>query len=115
MTSIPNQLQLKPLRDRRRENRLILFHKSINQLANLPTDQLRKRMRTTKTMHSQHFMRIPAKTDTFKYSFMQNTIKDWNSLSSAIINTTSAAKEPAKTFADLVKGPINQIDARAVN
>ena len=104
MTAILDQLQLPSLKDRRTQNRLILFCKNIHGQANLPSDQLKKPSRTTKNMHSQHFLRLQTKTDTLKYSFIPNTIKDWNLLPPDIFTKIQTAEEPAKTFSEIVRG-----------
>ena len=52
----------------------------------------------------KHYLRLPAKTDILKFSFLLNTVKDWNLLPQDIINKIQSAEEPAKLFADIVRG-----------
>ena len=104
MTSILQELNLPPLKDRRAQSRLILLFKGINEQAKLPTDELSVPKRRTKTMHEHHYLRPRTKTDTLKYSFMPNTIKDWNSLPGKTINTALESSDPVKSFVEIVRG-----------
>jgi hypothetical protein len=47
-------------------------------------------------MHSQHYLRLPAKTDILKFSFLQ-TVINWNLLPQDIINKIQSVEEPAKS------------------
>jgi hypothetical protein len=51
----------------------------------------------------KHYLRLPAKTDILKFSFLLNTFKDLNLLPQDIINKIQSAEEPAKLFADVVR------------
>jgi hypothetical protein len=55
MTTILKQTKLEPLKERRKQNRLILFCNGIHHLVEIPTDNLQRPLRTTKNMHSQHY------------------------------------------------------------
>ena len=102
MTTILKQTKLEPLKERRKQNRIILFCNGVHHLVDIPTDiNLQRPLRTTKNMHSQHYLRLPAKTDILKFSFLPNTVKDWNLLPPDIINKIQSAEEPAKSFADI--------------
>lgn len=98
------ELNLEPLKDRRKKSRLILFCKGLHHQAAIPTSMLQRPQRTTRTMHSEHFINIPARTDTLKASFLPHTLKEWNKLPSEIINKSKAAKSPVESFAAIVKG-----------
>jgi hypothetical protein len=50
----------------------------------------------------KHYLRLPAKTDILKFSFLLNTFKDLNLLPQDIINKIQSAEEPAKLFADVL-------------
>jgi hypothetical protein len=52
----------------------------------------------------KHYLRLPAKTDILKFSFLPNTFKDLNLLLQDIINKIQSVEEPAKLFADIVWG-----------
>ena len=80
MTTILRQTKLEPLKERRKQNRLLLFCNGVHHLVEIPTDNLQRPLRKTKNMHSQHYLRLPVKTDILKFSFLPNTVKDWNLL-----------------------------------
>ena len=103
--------KLELLKERRKQNRLILFCKGVHHLVDILTDNLQRPLRKTKNMHSQHYLRLPAKTDILKFSFLSNTVKDWNLLPQDIINKIQSAEEPDKSFADIVRGPSNTMYA----
>ena len=107
MTKILEELKLEPLKIRRKQSRLVLLHKGLHQQAAIPTSMLQKPKRTTRHMHSEHFITIQARTDTLKFSFLPNTVKDWNLLPPEVINESKAAKSPVKSFASVLKGVIN--------
>ena len=107
MTTILKQIKLEPLKERRKQNRLILFCNGVHHLVDIPTDDLQRPLRTTKNMYSQHYLRLPAKTDILKFSFLPNTAKDWTLLPQDIINKIQSAEDSAKSFADIVRGPSN--------
>jgi hypothetical protein len=52
ITTILNQTKLEPLKERRKQNRLILFCNGIHHLVDIPTDDLQRPLRTTKNMQS---------------------------------------------------------------
>ena len=103
MTKILEQLKLEPLKERRKQSRLVLFYKGLNNQAAIPTSMLQRPKRKTRTMHSEHFINIPARTDILKSSFMPSTVKDWNLLPPDVIEKSRAAKSPVKSFAAVVK------------
>ena len=104
MTKILEQLKLEPLKQRRKQSRLVLFYKGLNHQAAIPTSQLQRPKRMTRTMHSEHFVNIPARTDILKSSFLPCTVKDFNLLPPEVIEKSRAAKSPVKSFAAVVKG-----------
>ena len=107
MTKILEELKLEPLKVRRKQSRLVLLHKGLHQQAAIPTSTLQRPKRTTRHMHSEHFITIHARTDTLKFSFLPNTVKDWNLLPPEVINESKTAKSPVKSFASVLKGVIN--------
>jgi hypothetical protein len=100
MTTILKQTKLEPLKERRKQNRFLLFCNGVHHLVEIPTDNLQRPLRTTKNMHIQHYLRLPAKTDILKLSFLPNTVKDWNLLLQDIINKIQSVK----SFTDIVRG-----------
>ena len=103
MTQILQDLDLESLKERRRQSRLILFCKGINNEASLPTEMLVTPIRKTKNMHEQPFRQISTSCNAYKYSFIPNTIKDWNCVPSATISHIRAAVNPVKSFAAIVR------------
>ena len=100
ITTILKQTKLEPLKERRKQNRFLLFCNGVHHLVEIPTDNLQRPLRTTKNMHIQHYLRLPAKTDILKLSFLPNTVKDWNLLLQDIINKIQSVK----SFTDIVRG-----------
>ena len=84
-----------------------MLHKGLHQQAAIPTSTLQKPKRKTRHMHSEHFVTIQARTDTLKFSFLPNTVKDWNLLPPEVINESKAAKSPVKSFVSVLKRGIN--------
>ena len=91
MTTILKQTKLEPLKERRKQNRLLLFCNGVHHLVDIPTDDLQRPLKTTKNIYSQHYLRLPAKTDILKLNFLLNTVKDWNLLLQDIINKICGA------------------------
>ena len=104
MTKILLDLNLEPLKERRRKSRLVLFCKALHHRAAIPTTMLQRPKRQTRNMHSEHFINIQCRTDTLKASFIPNTVKEWNLLPSEVINKSKAARSPVESFAAIVKG-----------
>ena len=104
MTNILKELDLEPLKERRKQSRLILFCKGIHHQATLPTHVLQTPARKTKNMHDMPFRQLQANSDTYKESYMPKTVKDWNSVSSNIIFKIKSAADPVKSFAAIVRG-----------
>lgn len=67
-------------------------------------------------MHSQHCRRLQTKSETLNFSFIPNTIKDWDLLPPDVFTKIQTADEPAYTFSDIVRGShlSKSLDARAV-
>ena len=49
----------------------------------------------------------PEQTLLSKFSFLPNTVKDWNLLPPEVINESKAAKSPVKSFVSVLKRGIN--------
>ena len=85
-----------PLQSRRQSHRLTLFYKIVNGLSPpylcelLPTrvaDRMRYTLRT-----SQDFRMPICRTNSFKSSFLPNTVMEWNGLDQDIRNETSLSR-----------------------
>ena len=82
VTQMMSKLNWVPLADRRRDQRLVLMYKTLNNHIAITPDTLdiesnlrTNRRHNTRTLKQQH-----CSTDTFKFSFAPRTIKDWNDL-----------------------------------
>ena len=104
MTNIMKQLNLEPLKERRKQNRLILFCKGVHGQAKIPTDILKTPSFKSKNSHQMPFRTIRTNTDAHKFSFMPNTIVDWNALPAKTITAMKSAADPIKSFAAAVRG-----------
>ena len=102
MSEIMETLQWKPLKERRRENRLILFYKGLNGQTKIPTTDVLQNNRKNRNRHNQQFYIPCARTDTLKYSFIPTTVRDWNTLDPTILEK-SANSETLTTFWDLIR------------
>ena len=103
MTKILKDLDLEPLKERRKQSRLILLCKGIYKQATLPTHVLQTPTRKTKNMHDMSFRQLQTNSDTYKESYMPKTIKDWNSVSATTIFKIRSAAKPVESFAAIVK------------
>ena len=75
MTNILEDLKLKPLKERRKNRRLILFCKGLNHQAAFPIGMLHKPKRQTNNMHAKYFINIPRRTDTLKTILISKTAR----------------------------------------
>jgi hypothetical protein len=76
VTSMLNDLNWQPLQIRRKNKRLIVFHKAVNQ--NSPVE-----------IPDKAFIEIRANYEQYKNSFPPRTIKDWNALPTHLVHATS--------------------------
>jgi hypothetical protein len=73
-----NDLNWQPLQIRRKNKRLIVFHKAVNQ--NSPVeipDYVTQSTYSGTRSHSNAFIEIRANYEQYKNSFLPRTIKDW--------------------------------------
>ena len=85
VTAMLQHLDLPTLQQRRRHSKIIMLYRIIHQLANIPTTTYI----TPATRNTQHYNLPYARTDVYKSSFFPSTIKLWNNLLPAIINSTT--------------------------
>ena len=83
VTTMLQHLDLPTLQQRRRHSKIIMLYRIRHQLANVPTTNYI----TPATRNTQHYNLPYARTD--KSSFFPSTIKLWNNLQPAIINSTT--------------------------
>ena len=88
VTSMMNELGWKPLAHRRREQRLILLFKIINDLVAIPaTDHIAFNTRPPRSRHNKQIKVIAADSEIYRNSFFPRTIKDWNLLPESAVNS----------------------------
>ena len=81
VTEILNNLQWTSLKDRRTISRLSILHKARLGLIALPVDDLLQPVRRpSRHSHSNSYQIIRANKDCYKYSFIPQTLIDWNQL-----------------------------------
>ena len=107
MTAILAELKLEPLKQRRRENRLVLFCKGVQNQAKLPKARLQKAEKQTRHMHSEHFIPIGGNTNAYKFSFIPNSVYDWNEVPQEVFTRMQSAEYPIRTFAAVVRRGAN--------
>ena len=74
-------LKWKPLQQRRREHRLTLLYKIINNLVAIPKDDyIEFNTRDSRHGHSKQILFKIPDIDAYKYSYFPRTIVDWNNL-----------------------------------
>ena len=76
------QLGWESLEHRRKEQRLVLFYKTLHDGVAIDKNTLniQPNPRTQRTSNTQCMKRLTSTTDTKKYSFVARTVPDWNSL-----------------------------------
>ena len=74
-------LQWPSLSLRRKNSRLTIFYKAVNNLTGIPTSHLQKPVRSTRNSDETIYINLSSHTNTYKYSFFPRTIVDWNQLS----------------------------------
>ena len=85
VTTMLQHLDLPTLQQRRRHSKIIMLYRIRHQLANVPTTNYI----TPATRNTQHYNLPYARTEVYKSSFFPSTIKLWNNLQPAIINSTT--------------------------
>ena len=80
VTSLMKALKWQPLHTRRKEKRLILMFKIINNLVAIPPDNLQFNQRPHRNKHNKQILVKQSNVDSYKFSFTPRTIIDWNNL-----------------------------------
>ena len=103
MTGILGQLKWESLKKRRKDiNRLILLYKGLKGKARIPTDDLLPKTRRGRNQHSLAFQITSASKDVYKYSFIPQTIRDWNDLPNSLISSSELSDDSVSKFTSLV-------------
>ena len=103
MTGILGQLKWETLKKRRKDNRLILLYKGLKGKARIPTDDLIPKARRGRNQHSLAFQIPSASKDVFKYSFLTQTIRDWNDLPESLISSSELSDDSVSKFPSLMR------------
>ena len=80
MTSIFEQLGWESHYKRRKSSKLILLFKGMKGGASIPCNDLQPPNRCSRNQHPMAFQVPYARTGIYKYSFIPDTINDWNAL-----------------------------------
>ena len=81
VSTLLNQLEWPPLKERRQQARLTLFSKALTNDSVISLSHLSHPSRTTRTLNETCFIPISTRTDVYKFAFIPRTILDWNSAS----------------------------------
>ena len=85
VTTMLQHLDQPTLQQRRQHSKIIMLYRIRHQLANIPATTYI----TPATRNTQHYILPYARTNVFKSSFFPSTIKLWNNLQPAVINSTT--------------------------
>ncbi len=92
VTAMLQDLGWTNLADRRRDLRLALFYKVVNELVAVPTDGiLISADNRTRSSHHLKFKHLASNTSQYQHSFFPRTIPQWNSLPVASVEAESLA------------------------
>ena len=90
VTELMTKLYWKPLSERRREQRLILIYKIVNDLiAILAETHITLNRGTTRSSTTNKLKLYSYNSDTYKHSFIPRTAIDWNNLSKRCTRATT--------------------------
>ena len=103
MTDILGQLEWESLKQRRKDNRLILLFKGLKGKARIPTDDLIPKTRCGRNQHSLTFQKPSSSKDVYKYSLFPQTIRDWNDLPESLISSSELSDDSVSKFTSLVR------------
>ena len=107
MTDILVQLKWDSLKNRKKDNRLILLNKGLKGKARIPTDDLIPKTRCGRNQHSLAFQIPSASKDVYRYSFFPQTIRDWNDLPESLISSSELSENSVSKFTSLVRARHN--------
>ena len=90
VTNMLRELKWPPLSDRRRDSRLVLYYKILNNLIAIPySDYLTLKTSRTRNRHSRQYSVLSPKTEIYRNSFFPRTTLDWNGLTENQISATT--------------------------
>ena len=80
-----NELGWKPLNERRKEQRLVLLFKIVNDL--VADNNIEYNQRPSRTSNSKQIKVLSATTEIYKHSFFPRTVKDWTTLTESAVSS----------------------------
>ena len=92
VTQMMNDLNWRPLQLRRRDSRLVLLYKIINNLVAIPPDKHLSFKNQKYNLRAKNQIQIHIKSanvDNYKFSFFPRSIKEWNNLSDKEVSCPS--------------------------
>ena len=81
---------------------MVLLYTGLRGKAKIPTNDLVKPTRKSRTHHDLIFKVPHARTDCYKFSFIPNTIRDWNGLPSSVFACAESAQNQVNKFRDMI-------------
>ena len=92
MTKILSELKWPTLEQRRKETRLAMMFKIVNNNIELKLpSHVKYKQRRTRQYHPKKFIEVGSKSNSYKNSFVARTVKEWNLLPNSIIDSRSVA------------------------
>ena len=84
------ELKWQPLAERRKDQRLCLLYKILNDLVAIPADQyITYNHRPARNKHTKTIINPRCTTNIYMNSFFPRTINDWNTLKDSEVNSTT--------------------------
>ena len=99
VTNMLNDLDWPSLQTRRKHARLMMLHKTIHGESQMELpNYIKRKNRELRSYHKDKFIEMKPNTETYRNSFYCRKIKDWNSLSSSILEIQNST-----TFRDVIR------------
>lgn len=95
VTNLLNDLKWQSLEDRRRNSRLVLFYKAINNQAAIEIPELVSKSLERST---RNLCKISSNSNVYKYSFFNQAVVDWNQLPDNVISVNSVEEFKSKLY-----------------
>lgn len=86
VTGMLNALSWRTLEQRRADARLVLMYKIVHEQVAIPSAQLVRPSRISRSSHTYTFRQLQATKNIYKYSFFPLTIVQWNKLPDSIVS-----------------------------
>ena len=90
-TSMLEELGWSSLQQRRRNKRLSMLYKIINNIVRVQPNSLKVAAERRRRCHSKQYERIPSRTEYRLHSFFPQTIREWNALTEDIVSSQTVS------------------------